>query len=786
MKRKTLLIATLLGWTLISVRSQNIAVNTDGTAAESPLLLDVKGTNSIVTNGTQNIFQIKSFDASTAALKLRLGLSTGASLYGTIDVYDANSSTARGLVLQQNGGNLLIKTVTPLADMTLNGSFTSTSVSGSSLHPGIWMNASLLGAAGGCYGILSRGTLNAVANNDELIPFITSIGTVTPGAFTGVNFYGAKLDGSTWSKSGGTISTATGLYVLAPTFGTSNYAGIFTGGNVGVGMMAPSWLVDAKKDQNGYTLYGIRNSTAGTGALSGMIMYNDNAASAGIIGLTSTAWNLAGAYPTLGQNKVFIDANTSMNGIVLNTEGAQPLFFATNMAERMRVDGAGNVGIGTTTPGTITGWAQPANMRVLEVSGDGTTAGTFTDGTIILSNNRATATVADQAGSLCFGHKNNAGNFLSVIATNLTGAGGANGFGGELRFYTKADNVAGHQQRMVIDNAGKVGIGTGAPGYRLHVLNTDPSIIVNSFSQFQPTLAANQPTNLHASWNEFYAGSAFNFNCALYGAVNRVTVMSTQAGTVSTTMGSTNDLWYYGSGNLSTAYGAQNVINNATALGGIVSTAYGMYSQLLNLGNGSITTGYGMYTGPIQATNKWSLYVSDATAPSYFAGKVGIANAAPTYPLDVTGNMRVTGDIYFGSWGNWLSTILGNMNCGGCYSDIRFKKNITSLNSSLDNVLKLQGVNYLWKTKEFPDKHFTDDKQIGFIAQELEKIYPELVKTDKDGYKMVDYSHLTPILVEAIKEQQKQIDELNKKVDQMQSQISNSPAKTNENRFDKK
>ena len=55
---------------------------------------------------------------------------------------------------------------------------------------------------------------------------------------------------------------------------------------------------------------------------------------------------------------------------------------------------------------------------------------------------------------------------------------------------------------------------------------------------------------------------------------------------------------------------------------------------------------------------------------------------------------------------------------------------------------------------------FSKDEQIGFIAQEIEKIYPQVVLTDKNGYKSIDYSKLTPILVEAIKEQQKIIQEL--------------------------
>ncbi len=62
---------------------------------------------------------------------------------------------------------------------------------------------------------------------------------------------------------------------------------------------------------------------------------------------------------------------------------------------------------------------------------------------------------------------------------------------------------------------------------------------------------------------------------------------------------------------------------------------------------------------------------------------------------------------------------------------------------------------------------FTDAVQIGFIAQEVEKVFPELVVTGKDGYKAVDYSKITPVLLEAIKDQQKQIDELNRKLEKL-------------------
>ena len=92
------------------------------------------------------------------------------------------------------------------------------------------------------------------------------------------------------------------------------------------------------------------------------------------------------------------------------------------------------------------------------------------------------------------------------------------------------------------------------------------------------------------------------------------------------------------------------------------------------------------------------------------------------------------------------------------------------MKNTLDKILTLRGVNYNWRLNEFPEKNFSEGNQIGFIAQELEKIYPELVFTDKDGYKSVDYSRLTPILVEAIKD-------LSAEVQRTKTELANRNAK---------
>lgn len=121
-------------------------------------------------------------------------------------------------------------------------------------------------------------------------------------------------------------------------------------------------------------------------------------------------------------------------------------------------------------------------------------------------------------------------------------------------------------------------------------------------------------------------------------------------------------------------------------------------------------------------------------------GNVGIGTSTPTVKLEINGRLKTQGI-------NELS-------------DIRYKKDILTLTNSLANVEKLRGVTYNWKQAEFPQKNFDTQHQIGLIAQELEKVYPELVNTDAEGFKSIDYSKLVAVLIEAIKEQQVDIKSL--------------------------
>jgi hypothetical protein len=133
-------------------------------------------------------------------------------------------------------------------------------------------------------------------------------------------------------------------------------------------------------------------------------------------------------------------------------------------------------------------------------------------------------------------------------------------------------------------------------------------------------------------------------------------------------------------------------------------------------------------------------------------GRVGIGTIQPREKLEVIGNICYTGTI------------------GAC-SDKRYKKDFASLENSLDKVMQLNGLYYNWKQAEFPEREFTDARQIGVIAQEVEALFPEIVLTGDDGYKSVDYGKLTPILLEAIKEQQAIIEAMKTETNELRASV---------------
>ncbi len=366
------------------------------------------------------------------------------------------------------------------------------------------------------------------------------------------------------------------------------------------------------------------------------------------------------------------------------------------------------------------------------------------------------------------------------------------------RFQITTDFDGTIDSTLTVLESGSVGIGTEAPLYIFHVEDNQSDLIAgNNYSSYTRTTFAPAAAATGANFadldyliqsganNSQLIGGGYHLAqhngggvaTQMWGAYNRADNLS--IGTVSNQIGgynlstnnpgATGDITFnhgaynfgqnnsptatiennYGAvnlsenlntGNITEAYGSHNQVDNEST--GIISAAYGISIGIFNNGAGSIDTGYGVFINDVGATMQYGIYQGGANDTNYFNGYTGIGTDSPAEKLEVVGNILASGTIVS--------------------SDRRYKRDIHTLDNTLEKLMKLRGVNYFMK-EEYKEKGFGDGIQIGVIAQEVEKVYPELVNTnEKTGYKAVDYSKFTPILIEAVKEQQEQIEALKK------------------------
>ena len=202
--------------------------------------------------------------------------------------------------------------------------------------------------------------------------------------------------------------------------------------------------------------------------------------------------------------------------------------------------------------------------------------------------------------------------------------------------------------------------------------------------------------------------------------------------------------------------------NNVTG-----ENAAGVYGECAN------TDSYG-YGGYFKGGNKGVRGEVSPTGSSTYYGVLGsaIGGSGTNYGVYGFANGGTTNygvycegsGAYTGSWSH--------------ISDRKFKKNITHMTGILDKVMLLNPVTFEMRTDEYDFMGFSDGTEYGLIAQELEKIFPELVKhgvhpgDDEHApveYKGIDYIPLTAILVQAIQEQQAQIEELKAEIETLKN-----------------
>jgi hypothetical protein len=133
------------------------------------------------------------------------------------------------------------------------------------------------------------------------------------------------------------------------------------------------------------------------------------------------------------------------------------------------------------------------------------------------------------------------------------------------------------------------------------------------------------------------------------------------------------------------------------------------------------------------------------------SANVGIGTTAPTDKLHVIGDLRITGVARKPGGGSWTSS-----------SDMRLKKKLTTLTHALERLLELRGVQFEWKEPEKMGN--LSGPQTGLIAQEVEKVFPEWVSSDPEGYKELTIRGFEALAIEALRELKDEIEEIKKRL----------------------
>jgi hypothetical protein len=390
-----------------------------------------------------------------------------------------------------------------------------------------------------------------------------------------------------------------------------------------------------------------------------------------------------------------------------------PLVFGTNNAERMRITGAGNVGIGTNNPSSAAGLAFVLNSGASQ-------------GRICIK----TSSTGDASGD---------GLQIGVSGTSAFIEQREND---DLTFATNAS------ERFRITSTGLFLINkTVATGYNFEL---------NGSALFDKSDGA-------------YAAYCHSGNLVGYvGIANQVV-----AGGSSGNMGinATNHLVF------STGSGAPERARINIAGKFCVGTSDGI-GQITNYVTGSTITS-GNVTFDSQAKG-YEVYNANSAITDNLVGywfstgphKTGIASGRTNassgwevdlrffvHPIDTTGLNNTYERMRLYGGGNL--TINGSLTQNGSLSDLTLKENIVKISNPLDKISKINGYTFTWKENAPARQHISNIiEDAGLIAQEVEQIIPEIVRPNDDGTKALNYNGVVGLLVEVVKEQQAQIEEL--------------------------
>ena len=499
------------------------------------------------------------------------------------------------------------------------------------------------------------------------------------------------------------------------------------------------------------------------------------------------------ATPTTSSRIWFGDTDSSTAASIQYQHSNDSLKFATNgNTERMRITSAGDVGIGTSLP-TDKLHVSGESFPNIKIETNSVSSG---DSTLDLVGYRTTNS---PVGYLKFWNNATSPTELARVTSYREGADNT----GNLLFYTSSAGSLG--ERMRIDSAGNIGIGTSSPSTDLDVFGGIRSTASGGYNQITTTSIGDAAFNNNGNnWltvkngvpaNAMRIDSAGNVGIGatspsqlleVRGAAARIRITDTDtsgttgiefvdsANTVDAEIEVGNSTQYFavktagseamridGAGNVGIGTDSPASRLHVSDSGAVADNCFNVSTPANDnvlLGANLVVDAAGNYTKPAtsisgagilfeginSADNHGSIQFLSAPDTNTVsatplermridsAGNVGIGTSAPSYKLHVDGDIYATGNVT-------------------AYSDIKLKTNIRTIEGALDLVGKMRGVRY--------DRIDTGEASVGVIAQEMREVLPEVV-TEKDGAIGVAYGNISGVLIEAINELRAEVTEL--------------------------
>lgn len=355
------------------------------------------------------------------------------------------------------------------------------------------------------------------------------------------------------------------------------------------------------------------------------------------------------------------------------------------------------------------GTNSPGQKLVVQAADASSSTGT---GPTIYLQSDAAATL-NRGGSVLFG---DTGTARAMIKGAYEGAGSS----GYLALSTKTSaNVM--TEALRIDSGGNIGIGTPGPTSRLHV---------NGKSRFNDRVGIYfGPDDIPPGWG----GGLVTWDVVAKAQI-RANSLCLGGSVGGNDLGTCRNSWP-GAANVLTSTNGQYALTMQDDGNVVLYTPWGA-----RFTTGTYSGKYGPYY-LMSGNGRYYFVMQDDANLVIYDNWTGQPIWATSWSPD-------------GDWRPWLS-------------DARLKKDVALLEGALAKVMRLRGVAFSWK-----DTTHGEGPQVGLIAQEVEKIFPEAVTTGGDGFKRVDYGRLVSPLIEAIKSQQIEIKKQGESIQQLQEELN--------------